>query len=96
MHLGWGHSAISDTLRFARRANVRRLLAFHHDPLHSDDDLDALARRRPSPLARARRRARGARVRHGVHSALADRRLRLTAGPAHAAGTRTPVSVSGL
>ena len=41
-HLGWGHCAISDTLRFARRAGVRRLMAFHHDPLHSDDDLDAL------------------------------------------------------
>ncbi len=49
MHLGWGHSAMSDTLKFARRANARKLLAFHHDPLHSDDDLDGLsvvARRR--------------------------------------------------
>ena len=49
MHLGWGHSAMSDTLKFARRANARKVLAFHHDPLHSDDDLDGLsvvARRR--------------------------------------------------
>ncbi len=42
-HLGWGHSSVSDALRFARRANVRRMMAFHHDPLHTDDDLDALA-----------------------------------------------------
>ena len=42
-HLGWGHSSISDALQFARRANVRKLIAFHHDPLHSDDDLDGLA-----------------------------------------------------
>ena len=41
-HLGWGHSSLSDALAFARRAAVRRLLLFHHDPLHSDDFLDAL------------------------------------------------------
>jgi phosphoribosyl 1,2-cyclic phosphodiesterase len=40
-HLGWGHSPMSDALSFARRTNVERLLLFHHDPLHSDDFLDA-------------------------------------------------------
>ena len=39
-HLGWGHSRLSDTLDFARRANAERLLLFHHDPLHSDVFLD--------------------------------------------------------
>ena len=48
-HIGWGHSAMSDTLTFASRAGARQLLLFHHDPLHSDDFLDELhqaARRR--------------------------------------------------
>jgi ribonuclease BN (tRNA processing enzyme) len=40
-HVGWGHSRITDTLTFARRVEARRLLLFHHDPLHSDDFLDA-------------------------------------------------------
>jgi phosphoribosyl 1,2-cyclic phosphodiesterase len=40
-HLGWGHSSLSDTLTFARRVGVERVLLFHHDPLHSDDFLDA-------------------------------------------------------
>ena len=40
-HLGWGHSSLSDALRFASRAGARRTLLFHHDPLHSDDQLDA-------------------------------------------------------
>jgi phosphoribosyl 1,2-cyclic phosphodiesterase len=40
-HLGWGHSALSHTLAFARRTGARRTLLFHHDPLHSDDWLDA-------------------------------------------------------
>jgi phosphoribosyl 1,2-cyclic phosphodiesterase len=40
-HLGWGHSALSHSLTFARRTRARRTLLFHHDPLHSDDWLDA-------------------------------------------------------
>ena len=48
-HVGWGHSALSDSLTFARRVNARRTVLFHHDPLHSDeflDDLDRQARER--------------------------------------------------
>jgi phosphoribosyl 1,2-cyclic phosphodiesterase len=41
-HIGWGHSPISDALVFAHRAQAERLLLFHHDPLHSDDLLDAI------------------------------------------------------
>jgi len=40
-HLGWGHSGLSDALTFARRVDATRTLLFHHDPLHSDDMLDA-------------------------------------------------------
>jgi ribonuclease BN (tRNA processing enzyme) len=39
-HVGWGHSRLTDTLTFARRVEARRLLLFHHDPLHSDEFLD--------------------------------------------------------
>jgi phosphoribosyl 1,2-cyclic phosphodiesterase len=41
-HIGWGHSPLSDTLAFAHRTDVERLLLFHHDPLHSDVFLDRL------------------------------------------------------
>jgi phosphoribosyl 1,2-cyclic phosphodiesterase len=40
-HTGWGHSSLSDSLTFARRVEAERVLLFHHDPLHSDDALDA-------------------------------------------------------
>jgi phosphoribosyl 1,2-cyclic phosphodiesterase len=39
--LGWGHSALSHSLAFARRTAARRTVLFHHDPLHSDAWLDA-------------------------------------------------------
>ena len=38
--VGWGHSTLSHTLAFARLANVKRLMPFHHDPAHDDHTLD--------------------------------------------------------
>jgi phosphoribosyl 1,2-cyclic phosphodiesterase len=42
-HLGWGHCPLSDALALGRRTKAERVLLFHHDPLHSDDFLDALS-----------------------------------------------------
>ena len=42
-HLGWGHSRLADALELGHRSGAERLLLFHHDPLHSDDFLDAFA-----------------------------------------------------
>ena len=41
-HVGWGHSSISDTIAFAHKACVDRLVLFHHDPFHTDAELDDL------------------------------------------------------
>ena len=41
-HVGWGHSSLTHALQFARRVAARRTLLFHHDPAHTDGDLDAL------------------------------------------------------
>ncbi len=41
-YVGWGHSAISHVLAFAQLTGVKRLVPFHHNPSHSDDDLDRL------------------------------------------------------
>jgi ribonuclease BN (tRNA processing enzyme) len=40
--VGWGHSTLSQALDFAAAARVRRLLPFHHDPSHSDHQIDLL------------------------------------------------------
>lgn len=37
--IGWGHSSIEQCLTFARLARVKHLVAFHHDPARSDDEL---------------------------------------------------------
>ena len=36
----WGHCTMDYALLVAKEAGVRRLCLFHHDPAHSDDDLD--------------------------------------------------------
>ena len=41
-HVGWGHCPVSDALGFARRTVAKRVLLFHHDPLHTDQFLDSL------------------------------------------------------
>ncbi len=40
--VGWGHSSIAHTVAFGLLAKARRLVMFHHDPLHSDGQLEAM------------------------------------------------------
>jgi phosphoribosyl 1,2-cyclic phosphodiesterase len=47
-HVGWGHSSLDDVLRFAALARVRHLVTFHHDPSHSDADIEAMIAGAPS------------------------------------------------
>jgi phosphoribosyl 1,2-cyclic phosphodiesterase len=52
--IGWGHSTIDQTLAYCERAAPGRLVTFHHDPGHSDRELDeameAALRARPVPF----------------------------------------------
>ena len=50
---GWGHSTVEYVADLARRAAVRRLALFHHDPMRTDDEVDRL-------IASARERVSGA------------------------------------
>jgi phosphoribosyl 1,2-cyclic phosphodiesterase len=43
--IGWGHSSVSDTIAYAQALRVGRLVLFHHEPHHSDDDLSGLEER---------------------------------------------------
>jgi phosphoribosyl 1,2-cyclic phosphodiesterase len=42
LHVGWGHSSVAHAIAFARLARVGRLVLFHHDPLHTDEQLHEL------------------------------------------------------
>lgn len=43
--VGWGHSSVEQAVTFARVSKARRLVLFHHDPDHSDEDLELLLSR---------------------------------------------------
>lgn len=36
-HVGWGHGCVDDVADLARRAAVKQLFLFHHDPSHDDE-----------------------------------------------------------
>lgn len=38
--VGWGHSTWQEAVKVAKAAHVKKLVIFHHDPLHNDDFLD--------------------------------------------------------
>lgn len=38
--IGWGHSTWQEAVKAAKAANVKQLVIFHHDPLHSDAFMD--------------------------------------------------------
>jgi phosphoribosyl 1,2-cyclic phosphodiesterase len=40
--VGWGHSTWQEAVKVAVAANVKKLVIFHHDPLHNDDFLDRI------------------------------------------------------
>ena len=41
-HVGWGHSSLRHMLDFGSLVEARHLVPFHHDPGHTDLDLDRL------------------------------------------------------
>jgi phosphoribosyl 1,2-cyclic phosphodiesterase len=43
--VGWGHSSVAHTVEFSREVGARRLVLFHHEPEHSDDQLEQLEAR---------------------------------------------------
>ncbi len=50
--VGWGHSTLSHATDFAELAEVGKLVTFHHEPNHSDEEIDrhhAEVRQRRAP-----------------------------------------------
>ncbi len=41
-YAGWGHSTWQEGVRLCRKANVKRLALFHHDPTHEDERMERI------------------------------------------------------
>jgi phosphoribosyl 1,2-cyclic phosphodiesterase len=44
-HVGFGHSTVAHAVTFAQIVSAQRLVLFHHDPLHTDEQLRSLEAR---------------------------------------------------
>lgn len=42
--VGWGHSTWQEAVKVAKAANAKKLVIFHHDPIHNDDFMDQVQR----------------------------------------------------
>jgi ribonuclease BN (tRNA processing enzyme) len=40
--IGWGHSSVAHAVRYCEAVGARRLVLFHHEPTHSDRELERL------------------------------------------------------
>ena len=40
--VGWGHSSLQQAFEFGKLCRVKNFVPFHHDPGHSDDELDRI------------------------------------------------------
>ena len=40
--IGWGHSSVAHAVAFSEAVGAKRLVLFHHEPNHSDKDLEQL------------------------------------------------------
>ena len=56
--VGWGHSSLSATVEVALQGSVKALALFHHDPMHSDEQVTAMELQARQLIA-----ARGASIR---------------------------------
>jgi phosphoribosyl 1,2-cyclic phosphodiesterase/CRP-like cAMP-binding protein len=86
---GWGHSPIEYAVDVAVRARVKRLVLYHHDPLHSDGWV-----RQQTEAARRRARAQGSSLEVLAASEGLEIRLDEPSKPVRAAsraGARRPV-----
>ena len=69
-HVGWGHGCVDDSVALALQAGVKHLSLFHHDPEHSDQQIDGLVRHARKLVARQRSKLRVDAAREGTQMKL--------------------------
>lgn len=43
--MGWGHSTFEAAAEIVKKAGVKKLVLFHHEPTHDDDAVEEIERR---------------------------------------------------
>jgi phosphoribosyl 1,2-cyclic phosphodiesterase len=64
--IGWGHGCVDESVALALKANVKKLLLFHHDPDHNDKKIDALVQSARRLVAKAKGKLKVEAAREGM------------------------------
>ena len=51
--IGWGHACIEHMIKTAVKDHVKKLILFHHDPMHSDSFIDEIVQNEAAKLEKA-------------------------------------------
>ena len=72
-HIGWGHGSLSTTVALALEADVKKLVMFHHDPIHDDDIMDGMAEKARQLVAASGKTLAVEAAREGTETTLGPR-----------------------
>ena len=70
-HIGWGHGCVDESVALALKANVKKLLLFHHDPDHDDKKIDSFVKYARRLVTQAKRKLKVDAAREGMVISLA-------------------------
>ncbi len=65
-HTGWGHGCVDDSVALALKADVKKLVLFHHDPDHDDKKIDVLVKSARQIVAKAKGKLKVVAAREGM------------------------------
>ena len=72
-HIGWGHGSLSTTVALALEADVKKLVMFHHDPIHDDAMMDEMAEKARQLVAASGKTLAVEAAREGTETTLGPR-----------------------
>jgi phosphoribosyl 1,2-cyclic phosphodiesterase len=70
--IGWGHSTWQEAVKIAKTAQVKKLVIFHHDPIHDDKFMDEIGVRSAQVFDRAVVAQEGMRIQVGESILIAN------------------------
>jgi phosphoribosyl 1,2-cyclic phosphodiesterase len=65
-HTGWGHGCVDDSVALALKADVKKLVLFHHDPDHDDRKIDSFVKYARQLVAKAKSKMKVEAAREGM------------------------------
>jgi len=73
-HIGWGHGCVDASVSLALKADVKKLILFHHDPDHNDRTVDSFVAHARRLVAKAKSKLKVEAAREGMTISLGKKK----------------------